>query len=245
MKNAIEVRDMGVEFQLSRFKNTRVKQVLAKALKGSGETSQRTKFWALRHIDFNLEQGEVLGVIGSNGSGKSTLLRTIGGIYQPDEGSLKVEGSASALLSLGTGFKDDLSGWENIFLNAIILGFTQQEIEDQVENIVEFTELGRFINEPVKNYSSGMKARLGFGIAVHLRREIMLVDEILGVGDFKFRKKSKEKIEELIGDDRTVVLVSHGMESIKNFSSKCLWINKGQQMMFGETEEVVKAYLDS
>ena len=243
--NAIEVKDLGIKFRLSRFKNTRVKEVLSKVMSKQKLTAQKEHFWALRNLNFELGQGEVLGVIGSNGSGKSTLLRTIGGIYEPDEGSIKVEGSASALLSLGTGFKDDLSGLENIYLNAIILGFTQEEIEANIDDIVAFTELGRFINEPVKNYSSGMKARLGFGIAVHLRREVMLVDEILGVGDFKFRKKSQEKIEELISDDRTVVLVSHSMDSIENFTSKCLWINKGQQMMFGETKEVVRAYLDS
>lgn len=242
---AIEATDLGIQFKLSRFKNTRIKEVLGKALKPQKTSSQKEFFWALRNLNFKVEQGEVLGVIGSNGSGKSTLLRAIGGIYEPDEGSISVKGSASALLSLGTGFKDDLSGWENIYLNATILGFTQKEIDDNIEEIIEFTELGRFINEPVKTYSSGMKARLGFGIAVHLRREIMLVDEILGVGDFKFRRKSKEKIQELISDDRTVVLVSHSMESIENYTTKCLWINKGQQMMFGETKEVIEAYLKS
>ncbi|MBT3647140.1 MAG: ABC transporter ATP-binding protein [Flavobacteriales bacterium] len=242
---AIEAIDLGIQFKLSRFKNTRVKEVLSKVITPQKVVSQKQHFWALRNLNFKVEQGEVLGVIGSNGSGKSTLLRAIGGIYEPDEGSINVNGSASALLSLGTGFKDELSGWENIFLNATILGFTQDEINGNVQDIVEFTELGRFINEPVKTYSSGMKARLGFGIAVHLRREIMLVDEILGVGDFKFRRKSKEKIQDLINDDRTVVLVSHSMESIENYTTKCLWINKGQQMKFGETKEVIEAYLKS
>ncbi len=242
---AIEVKDLGIKFKLSRFKATRVKTVLLSLISKQKETEQRDHFWALRKLNFTLNNGEVLGVIGSNGSGKSTLLRVIGGIFVPDEGSIHVEGRASALLSLGTGFKDDLNGIENIYLNATILGFTQKEIDDVIEQIIEFSELGRFIYEPVKNYSSGMKARLGFAIAVHLKREVMLIDEILGVGDFKFRKKSTEKIKELISDGRTVILVSHSMESIRNYCTKCLWIEKGVQKAFGETNEVIEKYLAS
>ena len=242
---AIEVKDMGLKFKLSRFKATRVKSVLQGFLSKTPETAQRDHFWALRNLNFTLNSGEVLGVIGSNGSGKSTLLRTIGGIFVPDEGAIEVSGRASALLSLGTGFKDDLNGKENIYLNATILGFTQAEINAVIEDIIAFSELHQFIYEPVKNYSSGMKARLGFAIAVHLKREVMLIDEILGVGDFKFRSKSTEKIKELINDDRTVILVSHSMESIKSYCTKCLWIDKGVQKAFGETEEVVAAYLKS
>lgn len=242
---AIEVKDLGIKFKLSRFKATRVKTVLLSLISKQKETEQRDHFWALRKLNFTLNNGEVLGVIGSNGSGKSTLLRVIGGIFIPDEGSIHVEGRASALLSLGTGFKDDLNGIENIYLNATILGFTQKEIDYVIEQIIEFSELGRFIYEPVKNYSSGMKARLGFAIAVHLKREVMLIDEILGVGDFKFRKKSTEKIKELISDGRTVILVSHSMESIRNYCTKCLWIEKGVQKAFGETNEVIEKYLAS
>jgi ABC-type polysaccharide/polyol phosphate transport system ATPase subunit len=242
---AIEVKNLGIKFKLSRFKATRVKSVLQSLLFNEQETSQRDHFWALRELNFTLNSGEVLGVIGSNGSGKSTLLRIIGGIYIPDEGSIQVQGRASALLSLGTGFKDDLDGIENIYLNATILGFTQKEIDAVINDIVEFSELNKFIYEPVKNYSSGMKARLGFAIAVHLKREIMLIDEILGVGDFKFRAKSTAKIKELINDDRTVILVSHSMDSIKNYCTKCLWIDKGVQKAFGETNEVIERYLAS
>ncbi|MEQ9186398.1 MAG: ABC transporter ATP-binding protein [Cryomorphaceae bacterium] len=242
---AIEVKDMGVKFKLSRFKATRIKNVLQGLISSAPETTQRNHFWALRNLNFTLQSGEVLGVIGSNGSGKSTLLRTIGGIFVPDEGTIEVTGRASALLSLGTGFKDDLNGVENIYLNATILGFTQKEINSVIADIIAFSELDRFIYEPVKNYSSGMKARLGFAIAVHLKREVMLIDEILGVGDFKFRAKSSAKIKELISDDRTVILVSHSMESIKSYCSKCLWIDKGVQKAFGETDDVVEEYLKS
>lgn len=242
---AIDVKDLGVRFKLSRFKATRVKNILQGVLVKRPETAQKDHFWALRNLNFTLQSGEVLGVIGSNGSGKSTLLRTIGGIYVPDEGSISVTGRASALLSLGTGFKDDLNGVENIYLNATILGFSQAEIDAVIDDIIEFSELGKFIKEPVKNYSSGMKARLGFSIAVHLKREIMLIDEILGVGDFKFRAKSSAKIKELIEDDRTVILVSHSMDSIKKYCTKCLWIDKGVQKAFGGTEEVIEKYLAS
>lgn len=245
MSSVISVHKMGVKFKLSRFKNSRLKEVLTKIVSSATITAQKDHFWGLRDIDFELHSGEVLGVIGSNGSGKSTLLRTIGGIYEPDEGTISVNATVSALLSLGTGFKDDLNGWENIYLNAIILGFTQKEVDAAIEQIIEFSELGKFINEPVKNYSSGMKARLGFAIAVHLKREIMLIDEILGVGDFKFRKKSTEKIKELIQDGRTVILVSHSMDSIRSYCTKCLWIEKGKQMKFGPVEEVITAYLQS
>jgi len=245
MSVLISAKDFGLRFKLSRFKNSRIKDLLVNAVKSSKRVNQREHFWALRNINFDLHRGEVLGVIGSNGSGKSTLLRSIGGIYQADEGSIQITGSVSALLSLGTGFKDDLSGIENLYLNATVLGFSKQEIDEQLEAIIDFSELNDFIYEPVKNYSSGMKARLGFAIAVHLKRDIMLVDEILGVGDFKFRQKSSAKIKELISGGRTVILVSHSMDSIKNYCTKCLWIDKGVQRAFGEPEEVVEQYLAS
>lgn len=245
MEPLVKVENLGLKFKLSRFKNTRVKDVLLKVIKNKSVTEQRDHFWALRNLNFEINRGEVIGVIGSNGSGKSTLLRTIGGIYSPDEGSIEINATVSALLSLGTGFKDDLSGIENIYLNATILGFSEKEIDAHLADIVAFSELDKFIYEPVKNYSSGMKARLGFAVAVHLKKDIMLIDEILGVGDFKFRQKSSEKIKELIANDRTVVLVSHSMDSIKKYCSKCLWIEKGVQKAYGTPEEVIEKYLNS
>jgi ABC-type polysaccharide/polyol phosphate transport system ATPase subunit len=245
MKALVKAVDVGLKFKLSRFKNTSVKDVLIKTIKKKGTTEQRDHFWALRNLNFEIHPSEVLGVIGSNGSGKSSLLRTIGGIYTPDEGTIEINASVSALLSLGTGFKDDLSGVENIYLNATILGFTEKEIDAQLDAIVSFSELDKFIYEPVKNYSSGMKARLGFAVAVHLQRDIMLIDEILGVGDFKFKEKSTAKIKELIENERTVVLVSHSMDSIKRYCTKCLWIEKGVQKAYGDPEEVIAEYLKS
>lgn len=245
MKPLVKAVDVGLKFKLSRFKNTSVKDVLIKTIKNKGITEQKDHFWALKHLNFEIHSGEVLGVIGSNGSGKSSLLRTIGGIYTPDEGQIDINASVSALLSLGTGFKDDLSGIENIYLNATILGFSEKDIDKQLNDIVEFSELDKFIYEPVKNYSSGMKARLGFAVAVHLQRDIMLIDEILGVGDFKFKEKSTSKIKELIENERTVILVSHSMESIKRYCTKCLWIEKGIQMAYGHPDEVIAQYLKS
>ena len=239
----IKATDLGVRFKLSRYKNAGMLYTLKTAFKPP--TDGKDFFWALKGLNFEVEHGDILGVIGSNGSGKSTLLRTIGGIYEPDQGTMEVTGTVSTLLSLGTGFKEDLSGLENIFLSGIIMGFTEKEIEEKVDAIVEFTELNHFIDEPVKVYSSGMKARLGFAIAVNLKREVMLVDEILGVGDFRFRNKSHEKMKELITDGRTVILVSHNLESIRAFSNKVLWINKGTQMAFGDPNEIIERYLKS
>jgi len=173
------------------------------------------------------------------------LLKVIGGIYGPDEGSMTVNGTVSALLSLGTGFKQELSGYENIFLNGTILGFSKAEIKKHIDEIVEFSELGNFILEPVKTYSSGMNARLGFSIAAYLHREIMLIDEILGVGDYKFKKKSQDKMQEMITDGRTVVIVSHNLDSIEKYSTKAIWINKGHLELEGNPQEVISAYTRS
>lgn len=237
----IKARDLGVFFRMDEKDGNSLKGWLSKPF----SSRKRGKFWALRNLDFTLEKGEILGVIGNNGAGKSTLLRTIAGVYLPDEGEMIVNGNISPLLSLGTGFKNDLTGRENVFLNGAIMGFTRKEVKENFDQIVEFSELKKFIDQPVKTYSSGMRARLGFSIAVHLRRDIMLVDEILGVGDFRFRKKSQDKLKELISGGRTIVIVSHDLSSIKKYATKALWIERGSQVMYGETTEVVEAYLNS
>lgn len=243
-KTIIQANNLGIKFKISKFKKSSVKDLLKSVgrrntLKSSGE------FWALRNIDFTVETGDILGVLGKNGSGKSTLLRTIADIYLPDEGNLIVDGTVSAMLTLSSGFKEDLSGIENIFLTGVITGFTEKDIKSKIKEIVEFSELGDFIYQPVKSYSSGMKARLGFSIAVALKRDVMLVDEILGVGDFKFREKSRKKMEELITSDITVILVSHDAETIRQYANKCIWIHEGELKAAGETEEVMKQYLNS
>lgn len=238
----INAKNIGVKFKLSRNRSASLRRRLAESF--SKENRQQEKyFWALKDVSFSVNKGDILGVVGSNGSGKSTLLRTIGGIYAPDEGSLKVNGTVSTLLSLGTGFKQELNGLDNIFLNGVTMGFTKNEVNEQLDNIINFAELGNFINEPVKNYSSGMKARLGFAISIHLMRDIMLIDEILGVGDFKFKEKSQGKMLELIQDGRTIVIVSHNLDTITKYCTKAIWINKGVLQGSGDPEEVVSEYL--
>jgi ABC-type polysaccharide/polyol phosphate transport system ATPase subunit len=200
------------------------------------------EFWALRDVSLELQRGETLGVIGPNGSGKSTLLRTVGGIYKPDQGRIKVNGHVSTLLSLTAGFQSELTGRENIRLVGMFMGFSLREIGDKTEEIIDFAELGAFINAPVKTYSSGMVARLGFAIASYLDCDILLVDEILGVGDQSFRQKSQVKIRELVSEQRTVLLVSHNLEAIREYSTKVLWLDHGSVQAYGEPSEVIEAY---
>lgn len=240
MSTIIKANNIGINFSMSKGKGS-IKGLLKNLLK---KKTVKKKFWALRNVSFEIEKGEILGVVGANGSGKSTLLKIIGGIYKPDEGEIIVNGIPSALLSLGTGFKPELSGYDNILLNGVMLDFPEVEVKSQIENIIEFSELGRFMNEPVKNYSSGMRARLGFSIAAFLNKEIMLIDEVLGVGDRSFKMKSQEKMKELIEDkSRTVIIVSHNLESILEYTTKVLWINKSKFMMVDEPKKVIDAYL--
>ena len=236
MATAIRFEGAGISFKRSLAKTT------LKSIFMQGKLLKQGKFLALKDINFTVNHGEVFGVIGKNGAGKSTLLRLIGGIYHPTSGTVRVDGSVASLLSLGAGFQPELSGEENIMLNGLLLGLPKRLILSKMEEIVSFSELGEFIQFPVKAYSSGMVARLGFAVATHLRSDILLIDEILGVGDKDFKAKSKEKIKELITSGGTVVLVSHSLNEIKSFCKNVLWIEKGQQKMLGSAEEVVAAY---
>lgn len=239
MSTIIKAENIGISFPMNQSKGS-----LKSSLKNIFKKKKKGTFWALRNVSFEVENGEILGVVGANGSGKSTLLKVIGGIYAPDEGKITVNGTPSALLSLGTGFRPEATGMENIYLNGLMLGFTKKEVEDQIPNIIDFSELGEFINRPVKNYSSGMRARLGFSIAAFLNQEIMLVDEVLGVGDQSFKNKSRAKMKELIEDkSKTVIIVSHNLESILEYTTKVLWINKSKFMMLGDPQKVIDAYL--
>jgi len=238
-KTVIRAEDVGLRFRLRLERRPTLKSLVAK---GKNPLKKRGEFWALRDVSFSVKQGETLGVVGANGSGKSTLLRVIGGVYPPDEGLVSAEGRVSTLLSLTAGVQPELSGMENVSLIGMMMGVPVRSIKSNLDKIVEFADIGRFINAPVKTYSSGMMARLGFAIAAHLECDVLLIDEILGVGDKEFRKKSQEKIRELLGENRTVVLVSHNLEAIREFSSSCLWLDKGEVRALGKPDDVLTAY---
>lgn len=202
-------------------------------------------FWALRNVSFKVSQGESLGIIGKNGSGKTTLLRIIAGIYEPDEGSIRIKGKVSTLLGIAVGFQPELSGMENIYINGAILGLSRKQIDGIINEIVDFSELNSFIDVPVKTYSSGMHARLGFSIAVNTQRDVMLVDEILGVGDSRFRKKCESKMRQFQERGKTIILVSHNMEAVKSFCNRVIWMDKGTLRAQGRPEEIIEQYLCS
>jgi lipopolysaccharide transport system ATP-binding protein len=201
--------------------------------------------WALKDISFEVKKGEVLGIIGKNGSGKSTLLKILSRITEPTSGFIEIYGQISSLLEVGTGFHPELTGRENIFLNGGILGMRKKEIESKFDDIVSFSEIGKFIDTPVKRYSSGMYVRLAFAVAAHLEPEILLVDEVLAVGDAEFQKKCLGKMENLAGSGKTVLFVSHNMGAIKNLCHRTILLSKGTVAEDGATEQVVKHYLGS
>ena len=237
---AIKATDLGIRFKVGKRKRISARSIVVggfrKRLDESGE------FWALRHVSFTVNRGDRVGVIGRNGSGKSTLLRVIGRIYPPDEGEVSVEGSVSTQFSLGAGFQPELSGVDNIYLNGIMMGLSKREIDGMLDDIIGFADIGEFIDMPVKTYSTGMHSRLGFAIAINIHRDIVLIDEILGVGDAQFREKCEERLGKLIGE-RTILLVSHDMNSIRRFSNRVIWIDKGQIVAQGEPEDVIAQYL--
>jgi ABC-type polysaccharide/polyol phosphate transport system ATPase subunit len=200
---------------------------------------------ALRGVSFEVEHGEMFSVIGGNGSGKSTLLKLISGILQPSGGSLEVDGRVTALIELGAGFHPEISGRENVFIAASVLGLGRREIEQRYERIVEFSGLGEFLEEPVKNYSSGMYVRLGFAVAIHTDPEVLLVDEVLAVGDEAFAHRCIGKIEELLAQGRTVVFVSHSLGLVEDLSTRVMWLDRGEARMIGEPRRVVDAYRQS
>jgi len=197
---------------------------------------------ALQGITFNIERGKTVGIIGENGAGKSTLLKVLAGIYAPDEGDVKIHTDSISLLSLAAGFKPELSGRENIYINGLLLGLSKAHIEHHFNDIVEFSELGEFIDNPVRTYSSGMKSKLAFSIACHVDPQLLLIDEVFSVGDARFRKKSSARIKEMINADRTVVMVSHSEELIKELCDEAIWLDKGKLIMHDETEKVLQAY---
>jgi ABC-2 type transport system ATP-binding protein len=234
---AIIVDSVSKNFRLYHERNRYIKAAILR-----GRRARYEEFWALDNVSFEVEHGSTLGLIGSNGSGKSTMLKCLTGIYRPDKGRIAVNGNIAALLELGSGFHPELSGRENIFLNAAILGLSKRDAKRQFDSIVEFAGLERFIDTAVKNYSSGMQIRLGFSIAAHVEPEILLIDEVLTVGDQTFQRKSSEKIEQFRREGRTIVVVSHSLASVQQLCKEVIWLEKGHMMMRGPAAEVISAY---
>lgn len=236
MEYALNVRDVVIKYR--SFKKMSVKKSLFKLKKNETEY-----FEAVRGVSFDVEKGKIVGIIGKNGSGKSTLLRAIANIYSPDSGTIELNGNTVSLLALGVGFEKKLSGRENIILSGMLLGFTEQQVMEKMDAIIEFAGLGNFIDKPVSTYSSGMHSKLAFSITANLETDIILIDEVLSVGDSQFKKKSYKKMTELIEDkDRTVLIVSHSMDTLKKLCNEIIWIDAGQIRMQGTPDEVLPIY---
>ena len=225
---AITVYSVSKNFRLYHERNRYIKAAILR-----GRRARYEEFWALDDVSFNVDHGATVGIIGSNGSGKSTMLKCLTGIYRPDKGKVAINGNVAALLELGAGFHPELSGRENIYLNAAILGMSKKDVDRQFDSIVEFAGLERFIDTAVKNYSSGMTVRLGFSIAAHVEPEILLIDEVLSVGDQQFQRKSSEKIEEFRREGRTIVVVSHSLGALQTLCKEIVWLEKGKLRMKG------------
>lgn len=237
---AISAKDIHLSYRSIVPVSQKNKEVSAPRVSRKGRVEH---FEALRGISFEIPKGEIVGLVGRNGSGKSTLLRVLAGIFDPDSGTVDLHGATVSLLALGVGFLKELSGRENIYLSAMLMGFSKQEIDRQIDEIIEFSELGRFIEKPVKTYSSGMTSKLGFSITAILKTDIILVDEVLSVGDARFRKKSFNKMLELISDkNRTVVIVSHDTKTIEKLCTSIIWLHDGEIMMDGPISKVLPAY---
>ncbi|MDP3034341.1 MAG: ABC transporter ATP-binding protein [Methanobacteriaceae archaeon] len=241
-KKAIKVEDVGMEFNLAQEKINDIKEYVIKLLK---REIVYNEFWALKNISFEVEKGDRLGIVGLNGAGKSTLLKIISGVMKPTEGTVSVKGKVVPLLELGAGFDPNYTGRENILLYGAILGYSKDFIEAKYDEIVEFSEIEKFIDVPLKNYSSGMRARLGFSIATVVEPEILIVDEVLSVGDAKFQKKSEKRIMELFDKNITVLFVSHSIHQVKRLCNKAIWLEKGKLIMQGSVEEVSEKYEQS
>ena len=239
-KTMIEASDVTMQFRLNNDKILSLKEFVTTALRGK---LQYNKFTALEHISFELKRGQTLGLIGRNGAGKSTLLKIISGILKPTEGRVSCYGNVVPMLELGSGFDFDLTGRENVFLNGAILGYSEEFLKGKYDEIVEFSELGQFIEVPIRNYSSGMLARLAFSIATVVNPDILIVDEILSVGDVAFQEKSKKRMLHLMGGGTTVLFVSHSIEQIREMCDRAVWLDQGLIKMMGKAEDVCQAYI--
>lgn len=239
MEYAICVEHLFVSYRMVN--SVSIKQTLV--YRRGKKTPRVEAFQALKDVSFSVPRGHTMGVIGSNGAGKTTLLKTLAGVFQPDSGEVRLISDSVSMLALGAGFESDLSGVENIYLNGILLGMRRKDIDGKVQDIIDFADIGDFVYKPVRTYSTGMRARLAFAIATSISPDILLIDEVLGVGDEAFREKSVARIKELINSDRTVVLISHNMATIREMCHEVLWLEKGEVQAFGEPEVVVSEYV--
>ena len=236
-KHAIEVKDLVISYQ--NLKKTSIKKTLLHL-----KRQKPDRFVAVKGISFYVREGEILGIIGKNGSGKSTTLNALAGIFSPDSGSIDLNGHSISLLSIGVGFIREMTGRENITLSGMLLGFTEEQVKAKEQEIIDFAEIGEFIDMPVRTYPSGMYSKLAFSITAILETDIMLIDEVLSVGDQKFKKKSYEKMKSLISNkDRTVVIVSHSIETLKQLCDTVMWMHEGQIKRIGDPDEVLDEYV--
>ena len=235
---AIKVNDMTKSFKLYSDKPNTMKERLVRGFKNKNEVHT-----VLKNVNLEIKKGETVALIGVNGSGKSTLLKLMTKIIFPNKGTVETQGKLTSLLELGAGFHPDFTGRENIFFNAAIFGLTKKEIEDRLDTIIEFSELGEFIDSPIRTYSSGMYMRLAFAVAINVDADILLIDEILAVGDQHFQDKCFAKLEELAKSDMTIVIVSHALEPLKKLCNRGIWINDGEVRMDGKFDKVVKEYI--
>lgn len=235
----ITVDHVSMRFSLSSEKFDNIKEYLIKSIK---KQVSYDEFWALQDVSFEVKRGDSIGLIGLNGSGKSTMLKTIAGVLKPTKGKVTVRGTIAPLIELGAGFDMDLTAYENVFLNGALLGYSRKQMETFYENIVEFSELKDFMNVPVKNFSSGMISRLAFAIATIGTPDILIVDEVLSVGDFRFQQKCQDRIQKMRDNGTTILFVSHNISQVREVCNKIVWLEKGHLKMQGDAEEICKIY---
>ncbi len=241
-ENAVELRNVEMHFNMSKEKLESLKEYFLKLVKRQLHFED---FVAVDNVSFDIKKGDVFGIVGLNGCGKSTTLKIISGILKPTKGTAETQGVIAPLIELGAGFDMDLTARENIYLNGSVLGYSKKFMDSKFDDIVEFSEMREFLDVPMKNYSSGMVARIAFAIATVTTPDILIVDEILAVGDFQFQQKCEDRINAMISDDTTVIIVSHSIEQIERLCKHCVWLEKGKIKMIGDAQEVCNAYKNS